>query len=147
MLPSIHIFSEAFWDLLQTQHHARADVPQANLDLPTYHVNGSTSSAGVATQWRKWVYDPQDGGAECCRDCECGKAEATSSRSCFLECCLAATSSSGAEGSLWLASQWLQAACVLNAAAHAIWTFSSSLLALSVPLSPLSSPPLPLQVV
>lgn len=98
-----------------------------------------------------WVCDPRDCGAECCRDCECGKAEvgeglwATSSRSCcracFLECCLAATSSSGAEGSLWLASQRLQAACVLNAAACAIWTFSSSLLALSVSPFPLSSPP------
>lgn len=53
VLLGIHIFSEAFWDLLQTQHHACADVPQANLDLPTYHVNGSTSSAGVATQWHK----------------------------------------------------------------------------------------------
>lgn len=35
VLLSIHVFSEAFWNLLQTQYHARADVPQAELDLPT----------------------------------------------------------------------------------------------------------------
>lgn len=110
---------------------------------------GSTSSAGLAEPWCQWVCDPQDCGAMCCKARRVRHSRrglwATSSgsccRACFLECCLAAASSSGAEGSLRLASQRLQAACVLNAAACAIWTFSSSPLALSVSPSPLCSPP------
>lgn len=57
---------------------------------------------------------------------------------CFLECCLAAASSSGAEGSLRLPGQQLRVACVLNTAAGTIWAFSSSLFALSMSPSPAS---------
>lgn len=109
--------------------------------------SGSTSSAGPAAPWCQWVCDPP--GLRCnvlqrlrrSRQGLWATSNGSCRRVCFLECCLAAASSSGAEGSLRLASQRLQAACVLNAAACAIWTFSSSPLALSMSPSQLCSPP------
>lgn len=128
-------------------------MPQADLGLPAYRCNGSTSSAGVAAQWRQWVCDPQDYGAACCRDCECGKAEVEAGGP------LGHQQQGAAAGLAFWNAVWQQplpvglkapcgwpasgckAACVLNAAACAIWTFSSSLLALSVSPSLLGSPP------